>query len=233
VRQKVVAAAAVAVLLGGAAFAAVSATGEGNTNRHVLTRHALHRLHRQDLLVAASYLGISSVQLERELGSSRSLAQVAAMHPGKSAQGLIDAIVAARRARLAEVAARLPNRVGAEVNRPTRPPGAGAARGARGLGPFRPAGRLAAAAAGYLGITAAQLRGDLRSGKTLAQIADATPGKSSAGLVDALVVARKQRLARGLTAGNVTHARAAHGKSRLDRRMNVLVQRKFVRAGKP
>src|SRR6185312_15130155 len=39
------------------------------------------------------------------------------------------------------------------------------------------------AAAGYLGLTVAQLRADLKAGKTLAQVADATPGKSADGLV--------------------------------------------------
>ncbi len=241
-RQKVVAGSAVAVLLGGGAFAAVSATGQGNGHRRVHARRGVHRLHRHDLLAAATYLGISSVQLERELDSSKSLAQVAQAHPGKTTQGLIDAIVAARRARLAKVASRLPARVGAEVNSPAGLLAAGArsgkksGRGSAGLGgpgPFTAAGRLGVAAADYLGITAAQLRRELQSGKTLAQVADATPGKSSAGLVAALVAARKQRLASGLAGGKMTHARAARREQRLHEHMSALVTRKFVRAGKP
>jgi hypothetical protein len=43
------------------------------------------------------------------------------------------------------------------------------------------------AAASYLGTTADALRAQLQSGKTLAQIADATSGKSAQGLIDALV----------------------------------------------
>jgi hypothetical protein len=50
------------------------------------------------------------------------------------------------------------------------------------------------AAAGYLGISAATLQADLRSGQTLAQIASATSGKSTAGLVAALVKASNGRL---------------------------------------
>ncbi len=220
-------------MIGGGAFAAVSATGEGSGSRAADHRHAKQRLHRHDLLAAAGYLGISGGQLERELGSSKSLAQIARAHAGKSVQGLIDAIVAARRTRLAKVAARLPSRVGAEVNAPADllRPGAGGRAGA--LGASRVAARLGSAAARYLGLSTGQLQRELHSGKTLAQIADATPGKSSAGLVDALVAARKQQLARALAAGNVTPARAASRQSRLDRRMSAIVQRKFARTGKP
>ena len=53
----------------------------------------------------------------------------------------------------------------------------------RGVGAF---GALQAAAT-YLGVSQSELFSDLRSGKTLAQIANATSGKSEAGLVDALV----------------------------------------------
>jgi hypothetical protein len=221
-------------VIAGGAFAAVSATGQGSGSTRAGHRHGLQRLHRQDLLAAAGYLGISSDQLEAELGSSKSLAQVANAHAGKSAQGILDAIVAARRGRLAKIAGRLPARVGAEVNAPARDllrPGA--ARPAAALGPSKLAERLVAAAARYLGVGAEQLHRELQSGKTLAQIADATPGKSSAGLVDALVAARKQRLARALAAGNVKPARAARWQSRLDRRMSAIVQRKFARTGTP
>src|SRR5215471_16716040 len=73
----------------------------------------------------------------------------------------------------------------------------GTPHGARPFGfGFRrggPGGELEAAAS-YLGITTQQLLTDLRSGKTLAQIADGTSGKSAAGLVQALVTHEKQEL---------------------------------------
>jgi hypothetical protein len=50
-----------------------------------------------------------------------------------------------------------------------------------------------ATAASYLGLSTARLRSDLRSGETLAQVAQAN-GKSTAGLIDALVSARTARL---------------------------------------
>src|SRR4051812_13709805 len=72
-------------------------------------------------------------------------------------------------------------------------------------GPGRHGDELAAAAT-YLGITQTQLLTQLQSGKTLAQIADATSGKSTAGLVDALVVAETAELDAALKAGTITQA---------------------------
>jgi hypothetical protein len=243
-RQKVVGAAAVAVLIGGGAFAAVSATGQRSGNRRVRAAGAAHRLHRQDLSAAAAYLRVSSVQLEGELRSGKSLGAAAEAH-GKSSQGLIDAIVAARRARLARAAAKLPARVGAEVAGPVQLPAAGigtgagapghrvAARRLRAVGSFTAGRHLGAVAAGYLGLAPAQLGSQLRAGKTLAQIADATPGKSSAGLVETLVSARRQRLAAAVAHGRVSRARAARSEARLQTRIGLLVQRRFALHGPP
>jgi hypothetical protein len=52
----------------------------------------------------------------------------------------------------------------------------------------------------YLGITAKQLQQQRRSGKSLADVANATTGKSAAGLIDALVGARKADLAAAVAA---------------------------------
>lgn len=54
-------------------------------------------------------------------------------------------------------------------------------------------GELATAAA-YLGISRDQLRRRLRSQVTLAAVADSTPGRTSAGLIDALLNARASAL---------------------------------------
>lgn len=61
-----------------------------------------------------------------------------------------------------------------------------------GFAPRGPGGELSAAAS-YLGIGTSTLFQDLRNGKTLAQIADATSGKSASGLIDALVQAAQKR----------------------------------------
>jgi hypothetical protein len=111
VRQKVVTGAAVAVLVGGASFAAVSATGHVNDHAGKHARHSARRLRTHDLTAAASYLGTSSASLASELRTGESLAQIAAAHgSGKTASGLVEAIVAERKARLQKTAANLHKR---------------------------------------------------------------------------------------------------------------------------
>lgn len=65
-----------------------------------------------------------------------------------------------------------------------------------------------AAAATYLGLTQAELTTQLPGGKTLAQVAGSTSGKTVAGLIDALVAAEKTELAAAVTAGAITQAQA-------------------------
>jgi hypothetical protein len=72
----------------------------------------------------------------------------------------------------------------------------------RGFGHFGFIGRLESAT-GYIGITEAQLRTELESGKSLAQIAKAH-GKSVDGLIDALVAAAKNKLDEAVSSGRLT-----------------------------
>jgi hypothetical protein len=74
--------------------------------------------------------------------------------------------------------------------------------GLRGAG-LSMIGALGSTTASYLGITPAELRSELQSGKTLAQIAIAH-GKSAAGLVQALVAAAKTRLDTAVAAGRLS-----------------------------
>jgi hypothetical protein len=74
----------------------------------------------------------------------------------------------------------------------------------RGFGHFGFIGRLEAAA-GYIGITEAQLRTELEGGKSLAQVATAH-GKSVDGLIGALVAAAKEKLDNAVAAGRLTKA---------------------------
>jgi hypothetical protein len=73
-----------------------------------------------------------------------------------------------------------------------------------GFGHGGPIGGLDAAA-GYLGLTEEQLRSELESGKTLAQIAQ-SHGKSVSGLVDALVADAKKQLDAAVADGRLTKA---------------------------
>lgn len=79
--------------------------------------------------------------------------------------------------------------------------------GHRGPHGHHPGGRIALdAAAGYLGVTEAELRESLRAGESLADVAKAE-GKAVAGLVDALVAAQTERLDEAVEAGRITKER--------------------------
>jgi hypothetical protein len=98
--------------------------------------------------------------------------------------------------------------------------------GGRGFGGggFGGPGGSFSAAASYLGISETQLFTDVRSGKTLAQIASSTSGKSTAGLIAAMVAAQKSQLDAAVNSGRITQAMAtqieANTKSRITRMVN-------------
>jgi hypothetical protein len=81
------------------------------------------------------------------------------------------------------------------------------------------------AAATYLGVSPKTLRAERRAGKTLEQIAAATPGKSAEGLKAALLADAKQRLATALTRGIVTPQQALRITERLPARIDALITR--------
>jgi hypothetical protein len=74
------------------------------------------------------------------------------------------------------------------------------------------------AAADYIGITEAQLRDALESGKTLARIAE-DHGKSVSGLVDAMAKEAKSRLDGAVAAGRLTRAKADQILAELEQRI--------------
>ncbi|HEV3033837.1 MAG TPA: hypothetical protein VGX72_03505 [Solirubrobacteraceae bacterium] len=186
----------------------------------VHTRHHGTR-HGGPLISAAGYLGLTTAQLRSDLQSGKSLGQIANATAGKSEAGLIQALEAADRQKLAAVSAQLPRRIAAEIARVGGPP-VGPARGARRHG-LR--ARTLSTAAGYLGVSAAQLRSDLRSGMTLAKVANATTGKSEAGLIQALVAATKTALAKQVAAGRITQAQANQVAPKLLARVTAEVNR--------
>jgi hypothetical protein len=102
-------------------------------------------------------------------------------------------------------------------------------RGGFGLpgGPMRGSHDDLAATATYLGISQTTLRTDLQSGKSLAQIANATSGKSASGLIAALVSAEKANLAAQVKAGRLTQAQADAGSKNLQARITGLVNGAF------
>ncbi len=80
-------------------------------------------------------------------------------------------------------------------------------------------------AAQYLGISAATLRSELQSGKSLAQIASSTPGKSVEGLKAAIVSAAKTRLENAASSGLITSQQEQERLSNLSSRVEALLQR--------
>ena len=85
--------------------------------------------------------------------------------------------------------------------------GAGLANAAQsgGVGGHGPGGPASTAIASYLGLTADELRTQLQSGKTLADVAKAQ-GKTVSGLEDAIVAAATKKLDAAVTAGKITAA---------------------------
>jgi hypothetical protein len=183
------------------------------------------------LQAAAAYLELTPQALAGQLRSGNSLAQVAEAR-GKSVQGLVDAIVAAAKTRLdaavsagkissakaAQMLASLKARVTAMVTRtaPTRP--AGPAKGApAGPGVFE-------AAAGYLDLAPRALFAQLRTGKSLAQVAQAQ-GKSVDGLKQAILAAVKARLDKAVAAGKIGAAQEQAFLAKFAARLDELVNK--------
>jgi len=246
-KQKLAAVLALALVLAGGAVAAVTATGADGPNRSDRARHGVAGIRYRDLSAVAGYLGISQSLVERELRAGHSLAQIADATPGKSTAGLIASLIAQKRQRLAAQLASLPQRVSAEVHRSGGPGGsAGGRRSGEGHAgvhqgrrhaPLHRATiahrhRLAVAAAAYLGISARELHAQRRAGKTLAEIAGATPGKSAAGLIDALVAARRQVIAARVSAGRLTSALAQRANQRAEKVIAALVNGPLPRHGR-
>jgi hypothetical protein len=152
---------------------------------------------QSDVQVAAGYLGISTEDLRRQLRSGLTLAQVADTGKGTSSAGLFHALLQARTAaikkrglstgkekeKLASISQRLENEL----------------RRAR-----RGNSSVMALASGYLGIEADTLLSRLASGKSLAEIASATTGKSRSGLIEALTRPRERRLRRAAASHRLT-----------------------------
>jgi hypothetical protein len=158
------------------------------------------------LTPAASFLGFSSVSaLASDLNGGKTLAREATAK-GKTADALIDAIVAAQQkvydaenaagwitdAQQTAILADLTSEITKLVNvGPPVPP-------AKRPGPLD-------AAATYLGMTVADLHADLKAGKTLADEATAN-GKTVDGLVTALTAQAKTNLDKAVADGRITAA---------------------------
>src|SRR5438309_2747213 len=202
-------------LLGGIATAAYAPdimTSIASEFNNIGTNAADNGPHSADYFsAAATYIGITVDQLRTELGTDKSLADVAVAH-GKTRDGLIQALVAAQQQSIATLVDQ--KGIGA------RPAGPGIGRGPGGP---RVTGDPLAAAATYLGTTTADLDTKIRAGQTLAQIANATSGKNRDGLVAAIVADSTAKIDAAQKAGTITADQATQLKSNLSTRLAQLV----------
>ncbi len=134
----------------------------------------------------AGRLGVTSSKLDQALKAAAIDRVDAALAAGRITQAQADAMKAAINA------GRLPGGAG-----PGFRAGLGVGRG------FHGRGDVFGAAATYLGVTEAQLRAQLSSGKSLADIAKAQ-GKSVAGLEQALLSDAQSKLDQAVAAGRLT-----------------------------
>ncbi len=201
---------AVLVIGAGAGFAQAAAKGDGQQAGPAALRDGAGP--GPGAKTIADYLGLTAAELRTQLQAGKTLADLAKAQ-GKTVSGLEDAIVADAKAHLdaavtagkltgAQAAARLADlnsHVDDMVNRTGPGPGGPGGRGHHG-GPFD-----LAAVTGYLGLTAAELRTQLESGKSLADVAKAQ-SKTSSGLQDAIVAAATKKLDAAVAAGKLTAA---------------------------
>lgn len=189
--------------------------------------------HGDGLAAAATYLGISQTDLLVQLRSGKTLAQVANATSGKSVAGLVAALVAEAKARLAQAVTdgRLTQAQADEMQQDLtrRITDRVEHTGPAGVGPHHGPGAALAAAATYLGLSQSDLLTQLRAGKTLGGIADATSGKSKAGLVDAIVAHEQSELAQAVKDGRLTQAQADGLSDMVEDRVMHLVDGDFPR----
>jgi uncharacterized protein (DUF2267 family) len=224
-RRLVATAAALALVAGGGA--AYAATGSHSVSKGG-GRGAIES-------AVAGYLGLTAQQLRTDLQSGETLAQITTAQ-GKTVNGLEQTIEAAVKSRLDQAVAagkitsqreqqilsQLPARLDKLVN--ASHPGAFIRHR---LGALR-AGLISVSAA-YLGLTPQSLRSELRSGKTLAQVATAQ-GKTATELEQAIETAVKTRLDKAVTAGQLTGQREQQILSQLPARLDKLVNHTFAHA---
>jgi hypothetical protein len=216
---------AIAAALAGVIIAVTADGGHGSASSATTRTTGTSAAAASEVVLAASYLGVTPTQLRKEMRSGRTLAQIANATGGKSATGLLNVLVSEKAGKLrSRVAAGklsrkqettqladLRTRIHAQIDR---------------LRSDRVPGYVGlAATAHYLGVSASQLRTELLSGRSLAQIAATTPGKSASGLIDARVSAREVEIKAALASGKIAHAQASRLLSNLRARVTREVQR--------
>ena len=201
--RKIVIAGAVALAAVGGAGAAVAASHAwGSDQRQAVINDAAGRLGVTPSALQNAFKGALKDQIE------------AAVTAGKLTRAQADAIEA-------RIDAGQGLGFGGIGRGPGGPGGHGGPGGLHGiLGPSLDA------ATTYLGLTEAQIRTQLQSGKTLAQIATAQ-GKTADGLIDKLVTAETAQLAKAVQDGHLTAAQQTQILANLKQRVTDMVNGTF------
>lgn len=191
-----------------AVLAAVVLIALGGSGRHTATHDSAPRGgHGTVVQRVAGYLGIAPAEVRRRMRSGETLGQIAATAGTGSRKGLIESLYATEAAAIR--ARHLPRDVEAARLRELRRTLVTQVDHAR-----RRPGLLRASAA-YLGLDEAALAAKLANGRTLAQVAASTPGRSRSGLLDALVATRRRTIERALAEKAISAAAARRAIARL------------------
>ena len=157
------------------------------------------------IAVAGGGAAIGATQLGSPSEESQAVVDDAAKQLGVTPTALSNALKQAlmNRVDAAVAAGRLSKEQGDALKARIKAGSAPLFFGFRGPGEYRHFGADLDAAASYLGVTEEQLRNDIQSGKTLAQVAK-DKGKSVDGLIDALYNAEKKELDQAVADGRIT-----------------------------
>ncbi|MGH2500402.1 MAG: hypothetical protein ACRDF0_09995, partial [Candidatus Limnocylindria bacterium] len=175
--------------------------------------------------LSGEYLGLGKEELRKRLADGSSLGEIADATAGKSKSGLVDVLVGHADAKIgealgagtitAERAERLRTAAREHVAKLVdRKLTARPAKTRPAIDVKRLTGDFMAGAASYLGIAPAELRKQLAEGRSLGEIAGATAGKSTSGLVSALTAGANAKIDAAQAAGTLTAEQAATAKTR-------------------
>ena len=179
----------------------------------------------------ATYTGLTPAQVRADLASGKTLTAVVSGVPGKTVQGLESALTAALTTRLnarvtaghltsareQQVLAAFGKRLPAMMTRVWHVSAKGQVQRALGM--------ALKVTSSYTGLTPAQLRADLASGKTLTAVVSGVSGKTVQGLESALTAALTTRLNAAVTAGHLTAAREQQDLAAFGKRLPTLMTR--------
>jgi uncharacterized protein (DUF433 family) len=207
----IIASATTAAVLATAGVAVAGAANTGSTSKPAAVatematkagmRGVLHKFAKRGFVLAAKTIGITPKELAQEVKSGKTIAQVATEH-GKNPQDVINAIVAAADKRIddstklsADQKAKLEANVPAAVTKFVNSTRLGAAlrQNLRAGLPQRLGRGAAKIAATTIGITPKELAQEVKSGKTIAQVAT-EHGKNPQDVTNAIVAAGNQRI---------------------------------------